>query len=103
MTPAPALQPGDTLVPDSLRIRKNPGVREAVEAAGARLLLFPSHSPNLGPMEQAARPRALPSGAAARTVTDPHPAIRQALGRSTPQECRNHVTAAGYEDAAVAT
>lgn len=40
----------------------------------------------------------------ARTVPDLHAAIRHALGRVTPAECRNCITAAGYEDnLAVAT
>ena len=86
-------------------VHKVAGVREAVAAAGARLLYLPPCSPDFNPIEQAfAKLKALLRNAAARTVTDLHAAIRHASARFTPQECRNYVTAAGYEDdAAVST
>ena len=104
-TLAPALRPGDTVVLDNLRVHKVPGVQEAVEAAGARLLFLPPYSPDFNPIEQAfAKLKALLRTAAARTTADLHAAIRHALASFTAQECRNYVTAAGYEDdAAVAT
>lgn len=98
-TPFPALRPGDTVTLDNLPVHKVHGVREAVEAAGARLLFLPPHSPDFNPIEQAfAKLKALLRSAAARTVADLHVAIRHASTRFTPQECRNYVTAAGYED-----
>ena len=101
----PALRPGDTVILDNLPVHKVHGVREAVEAAGARLLFLPPYSPDFNPIEQAfAKLKALLRTAAARTTEDLHKAIRHAFTRFTPQECRNYVTAAGYEDdAAVAT
>ena len=101
----PALQPGDTVVLDNLCVHKVAGVRETVEAAGARLLFLPPYSPDFNPIEQAfAKLKALLRSAAARTPADLHAAIRHAFTRFTAQECRNYVTAAGYEDdAAVAT
>ena len=104
-TLVPALKPGDTVILDNLRVHKVDGVREAIEAAGARLLFLPAYSPDFNPIEQAfAKLKALLRSAAARTVADLHAAIRHAFTRFTPQECRNYVTAAGYEDdAAVAT
>ena len=104
-TLVPALQPGDTVVLDNLRVHKVAGVREAVEAAGARLLFLPPYSPHFNPIEQAfAKLKALLRTAAARTTADLHRAIRHALTRFSPQECRNYLTAAGYEDdTAVAT
>jgi hypothetical protein len=36
---APTLKPGDVIVLDNLSVHKVPGIREAVEAAGARLLI----------------------------------------------------------------
>ena len=102
---APALRPGDTVVMDHLPVHKVDGVRQAIEAAGARLLFLPPYSPDFNPIEQAfAKLKALLRTAAARTTADLHKAIRSAFARFTPQECRNYVTAAGYEDdAAVAT
>lgn len=80
------------------------GVQAAIEAAGARLLYFPSYSPDFNPIEQAfAKLKALLRSTAARTIPDLWAAIRQAFTRFTPQECRNYIAAAGYEnDLAVA-
>lgn len=104
-TLVPALRPGDTVIMDTLPVHKVEGVRQAIEAAGARLLFLPPYSPDFNPIEQAfAKLKALLRSAAARTTTHLHNAIHRALARFTPQECRNYVTAAGYEDdAAVAT
>ena len=110
-TLAPALRPGDTVVMDNLPVHKVDGVRQIIEAAGARLLFLPPYSPDLDPLcgpspiEQAfAKLKALLRTACARTTADLHQAIRHAFACFTPQECRNYVTAAGYEDdAAVAT
>ena len=41
----PALLPGDTVVMDNLPAHKVAGVREAIEAAGARLLYCAQRSP----------------------------------------------------------
>jgi len=102
---APALRPGDIVVMDNLPAHKVAGVQDAIEAAGARLLYLPSYSPDFNPIEQAfAKLKALLRSAAARTIPDLWAAIRQAFTRFTPQECRNDLAAAGYEnDLAVAT
>jgi transposase len=100
----PALRPGDSVVMDNLQAHKVVGVREAIEAVGARLLYLPPYSPDLNPIEQTfAKLKALLRSAAARTVPDLWAAIRQAFTRFTPQECCNYLAAAGYEnDLAVA-
>jgi transposase len=98
-TLVPVLHLGDIVVMDNLPAHKVAGVREVIEAAGARLLYLPSYSPDLNPIEQAfAKLKALLRSAAARTIPDLWTAIRQAFTRFTPQECRNYLTAAGYED-----
>ena len=98
-TLVPTLRPGDVVVLDNLCVHKVAGVREAVEAAGARLLFLPPYSPDFNPIEQAfAKLKALLRSAAARTTADLHQAIRDALARFTSQECRNYVTAAGYDN-----
>ena len=104
-TLVPVLQLGDIVVMDNLPAHKVAGVREAIEAAGARLLYLPSYSPDLNPIEQAfAKLKALLRSPAARTIPDLWAAIRQAFTRLTPQECRNYLAATGYEnDSAVAT
>jgi transposase len=101
----PVLRPGDTVILDNLQAHKVSGIRERVEAAGARLLYLPPYSPEFNPIEQIfAKLKALLRTAAARTVPDLWAAIREAFTRFTPDECRNCITAAGYEDdLAVAT
>jgi transposase len=94
----PVLQPGDIVVMDNLPAHKVAGVQAAIEAAGARLLYLPSYSPDFNPIEQAfAKLKALLRNAATRTIPDLWTAIQQAFTRFTPQECRNYITAAGYE------
>src|SRR6201747_2645794 len=49
----PTLKPGDVVIMDNLRIHKMAGVREAIEAAGSKLLFIPAYRPNLNPIELA--------------------------------------------------
>ena len=49
----PTLKRGDIVMMDSLPVHKVAGVREAIEAAGARLRYLPEYSPDLNPIEQA--------------------------------------------------
>ena len=46
---SPALRPGDTVVLDNLPAHKVSGIRERIEAAGARLLYLPPLQPGLQP------------------------------------------------------
>ena len=65
----PTLKPGDIVVMDNLSAHKVPGVREAIEAAGARLLYLPPYSPDFNPIEQLfAKLKALLRKAAERSV-----------------------------------
>ena len=94
----PELQPGDIVVMDNLPAHKVAGVREAIEAAGARLLYLPSYSPDFNPIEQAfAKLKALLRKAAARTLDALEAAIAAALDAFAPDECANYFTASGYE------
>ena len=45
----PMLQPGDTVILDNLQAHKVAGVREAIEAVGARVLYLPPYIPDLNP------------------------------------------------------
>lgn len=51
-TLVPALKPGDTVVLDNLQAHKVAGMRETIEAAGARLLYLPPYSPDFNPIKQ---------------------------------------------------
>jgi transposase len=48
---APALRPGEGVILDHLATHKICGVREAIEAAGARLRYLPPYSPDFNPIE----------------------------------------------------
>ena len=94
----PALRPGDTVILDNLQAHKVAGVRDAIQAVGARLLYLPSYSPDFNPIEQAfAKLKALLRSAAARTVTDLTAALQRAYAAFRPDECRNYLAAAGYD------
>jgi transposase len=47
----PTLQKDDWVILDNLATHKVQGVREAIEAAGARLLYLPPYSPDFNPIE----------------------------------------------------
>jgi transposase len=93
----PALSPGDVVVMDNLPAHKIEGVREAIEAAGAKLLYLPPYSPDLNPIEMAfSKLKALLRKAAQRTVEGLWGAVAEALNAFTPEECANYFAAAGY-------
>jgi transposase len=48
----PALRPGDVVVFDNLAAHHSDEVREAIEAAGARVLPLPPYSPDYSPIEE---------------------------------------------------
>ena len=48
-TLAPMLRPGDTVILDNLNAHKVAGVRETIEAVGARVLYLPPYSPDFNP------------------------------------------------------
>lgn len=87
---APTLGPGDIVVMDNLSSHKLAGVRQAIEARGARVLYLPAYSPDLNPIEQAfAKLKQLLRAEAARSVDDLWSAIGRFLDRFTPAKCRN--------------
>jgi transposase len=49
----PTLSRGDIVIIDNLSSHKVAGVREAVEAVGAKLIYLPPYSPDLNPIELA--------------------------------------------------
>jgi transposase len=94
----PELKPRDIVVMDNLPAHKVTGVRQAIEAAGARLLYLPPYSPDFNPIEMAfSKLKALLRKAAARSIDDLWDAIAEILDTFTPQECQNYFAAAGYD------
>ena len=95
---APTLRNGDIVVMDNLPAHKITGVRQEIEAAGAKLLYLPPYSPDFNPIEQVfAKLKALLRKAAARTIDALWTAIAAALDAFTTQECANYFTNSGYE------
>ena len=95
---APALSPGGIVILDNLPAHKTMAAREAIKAAGARMLFLPPYSPDFNPIENAfSKLKAILRKAAARTVPELWDAIRVALTCFTPHECANFFTATGYE------
>jgi transposase len=93
----PTLQPGDIVIMDNLSSHKVVGVRQAIEAAGAKLFYLPAYSPDFNPIEQFfARLKALLRKAAARTIDDLCHAIGQIIDTITANECANYFANSGY-------
>ena len=94
---APTLLPGDVVIMDNLSAHKVDGIRQAIEAQGARLVYLPPYSPDLNPIEQLfAKLKALLRKAAARTVSTLWAAIGVLLQNFEPDECANYFRHAGY-------
>jgi transposase len=94
----PTLRPDDIVVMDNLGSHKSKAVRQAIRDAGARLLLLPKYSPDLNPIEQFfAKLKHHLRKAQQRSVDGICNAIAQILDATSPLECSNYLTQAGYE------
>lgn len=97
---APTLAEGDIVVLDNLPAHKVKGVRDAIEARGARLLYLPPYSPDLNPIELIfAKLKALLRKAAERSVEALWRRIGRLLDAFSPEECAAYFTHAGYAPA----
>jgi len=95
----PTLKPGDIVVLDNLSAHKVPGIREAIEAAGAKLLYLPPYSPDFNPIEQLfAKLKALLRKAAERSVEGLWNRIARLLDAFPPDECTNYFRNSGYAE-----
>lgn len=93
----PTLKAGDVVVMDNLSSHKRAGVREAIEAAGARLAFLPPYSPDMNPIELAfSKLKALLRKAGERTITGLWDRLGQLLDEFSPQDCRNFLAHCGY-------
>ena len=93
----PTLVPGDIVIMDNLPAHKVAGVRDAIEAAGARLAYLPPYSPDFNPIEQFfAKLKALLRKAAERSIEALWDRIGQLLDHFSPEECANYLRHAGY-------
>ena len=93
----PELRPGDLVIADRLGSYKGVAAREAIEACGAKLLLLPSYSHDLSPIEQVcAKLKELLHKAAPRTREALWRTIGEKLSISSPVECLNYLRNCGY-------
>jgi transposase len=93
----PTLSVGDVVIMDNLGSHKVAGVREAIEAAGARLLYLPPYSPDLDPIEQVfAKLKSKLRKMGRRTMDALWDAIALVLNDFPPTECSNYFLNAGY-------
>ncbi len=93
----PTLRKRDIVFMDNLRTHKIDGVREAIEAVGAKVRYLPAYSPDLNPIEMAFSKlkTALRKGAA-RTVKALMKLIGKLLKTFAPKQCANYFRHAGY-------
>ena len=93
----PSLKPGDIVIMDNLGSHKGHAVRQAIRAAGARLLFLPPYSPDLNPIEQVfAKLKHLLRKAKERTLEATWKRIGQILPAFTHDECRNYFINSGW-------
>jgi transposase len=94
---APTLKRKDIVIMDNLSAHKVPGIREAIEAAGATLRYLPQYSPDLNPIEMVfSKLKAVLRKLAERTI----PRLCRSIGLFVPtlsaRESINYFRHAGY-------
>jgi transposase len=93
----PTLQKDDLVIMDNLATHKVQGVREAIEAAGARLLYLPPYSPDLNPIENMwSKIKQILRSAAPRTHNQLIEAARTAFNAISTADCRGFFLHARY-------
>lgn len=96
----PTLKRGDVVILDNLGSHKARAVRDAIRAAGARLLFLPKYSPDLNPIEQVfAKLKHLTRKEKPRTTETVWKTIGCLLDQFTPEECANYLENSGYAKA----
>jgi transposase len=94
---APELKAGDVVILDNLQPHKAAGVKEMIEAAGARLLYLPPYSPDFNPIENMwSKVKRQLRSTAARTFESLQQAVWSALDHVTPQDCIGFFRGCGY-------
>jgi transposase len=93
----PVLWPGAVVVVDNLSTHKAAGVREAIEAVGARLVYLPPYSPDLNPIELAwSKLKSYLRKAAARTTKALNRALSEAIAAISPSDAQGYFAHCGY-------
>ncbi len=93
----PWLRPGQVVIMDNLSAHKVTGVREQIEAAGARLLYLPPYSPDLNPIEPAwSKVKQILRSLKARTAEALESAAAEALNAITAENAIAWFNHCGY-------
>ena len=93
----PCLRRDDVVVMDNLATHKVAGVREAIEAAGARLEYLPPYSPDLNPIENLwSKVKQGMKSQEPRSVRQLLKAAGTAFATLTPTDCQGFFLHAGY-------
>lgn len=93
----PQLRPGNCVVMDNLSAHKVAGVRESIQATGARLIYLPPYSPDFNPIEKCwAQLKQHLRAAKSRSVPTLQTAITAALAMLTPDHAKACFLDCGY-------
>jgi transposase len=93
----PTLEEGDVVVIDNLAAHKVKGVRELIEATGARLIYLPLYSPDLNPIEKCwSKIKTYLRAAKARTREALEKALKEVLKLITARDAAGRFESCGY-------
>lgn len=93
----PKLSSGDVVVMDNLSAHKVAGIRELIQAAGAKLIYLPPYSPDLNPIEKAwSKFKQFLRSGKARTKEALDQAVTDGLNTITPQNAAAWFRHSGY-------
>ena len=94
----PQLRPEHCVVMDNLAAHKVTGVRELIEATGARLLYLPPYSPDFNPIEKCwAQVKQHLRAAKARSLSALEHAVTTALTALTTDQAKAYFKLCGYD------
>lgn len=94
---SPTLKTGDVVVMDNLPAHKVAGIRDLIEACGARLIYLPPYSPDLNPIEKCwSKIKTYLRKAKARTRDELEKALREALLLVTEEDAQGWFRSCGY-------
>ena len=93
----PTLAVGDIVIMDNLPAHKVSGIRELIEAHGAKLIYLPPYSPDLNPIEKCwSKIKTFLRKAKARTREELEKALREALLSITEADAQGWFKSCGY-------
>jgi len=94
---APTLSPGDIVIMDNLGAHKVSGVRESIEARGAKVIYLPPYSPDLNPIEKCwSKIKTYLRAAKARTREALEKALKEALQLVSAKDAIGWFASCGY-------